>query len=61
MISGNRLALCFVNMSATWSDDFIHLILLITFVEIYSFHVEMSICKHFSLTYFVDFIESKSD
>ena len=61
MISGSGLALYFVNMSANWSDDFILLILLITFVEIHSFHAAMSVCKHFSLTYFDDFNTSKSD
>ena len=55
------LALCFVDLSANWLDNFIHLILLISFVEMYSFNAAMSIHKRFSLTFVDDLNASKSD
>ena len=55
------LALCFVDLSANWLDNFIHLISLISFVEMYSFNAAMSIHKLFSLTFVDDLNASKSD
>lgn len=55
------LALCFVDLSANWLDNFIHLISLISFVEMYSFNAAMSIHKRFSLTFVDDLNASKSD
>ena len=60
-ISDKGFELRFVKISAGSSDDFIHLILVISLLLIYSFNAAISIRNCFSLTYFEDFNASNSD